>query len=133
MIAETRAHDQRDVATPPTQTGSFVADDGIRVSFYRRGIDGTQLRVAFHDGFAADTETNRIATQASRMFDQTIEPKRIAAETLVPADDMGALAVHPERLATAIPRAQSITMSGDHLGGARQPGFIAAAIEFPGH
>lgn len=73
-----------------------------------------------------------LAAQALRMFDQTIDLNRIAAETLVLAGDKDALAVHPERLAAAIPHARSISVRGDHLGVARQSGFIEAAINFLG-
>jgi pimeloyl-ACP methyl ester carboxylesterase len=257
----------------PTQPENFIVDDGIRVAFYRWGIDDTQLPVALHHGFAANTEANWVATgvvaallragrsvisidarghgrsdkphdadrygetrmardlrslldhlgvrefdlfgysmgaivslivasedtrvrrlivggigegvlatggvdlrvmdrnavvaalltddpatitapgvaafrafaeatgsdlkalaaQASRMFDQTIELNRIAAETLVLAGDKDALARLPERLAAAIPRAQAITVPGDHLGVTREPGFLEAAIKFLGH
>ena len=257
----------------PAQPESFVVDDGIRVAFYRWGVDDTQLPVALHHGFAANTEANWVATgvvaallkagrsvisidarghgrsdkphdadrygearmardlrrlldhlgvgefdlfgysmgaivslivasedtrvrrlivggigegvlatggvdlrvmdrdaivaalltndpatisapgvaafrafaeatgsdmkalaaQASRMFDQTIDLKRITAETLVLAGARDALARFPERLAAAIPRAQAITVPGDHLGVTREPGFLEAAIQFLGH
>lgn len=81
---------------------------------------------------ATGSDLKALAAQATRMFDQAIDLKRIAAETLVLAGDKDALAVHPERLAAAIPRARSITVPGDHLGVARQPGFIEAAINFLG-
>ena len=81
---------------------------------------------------ANGSDLKALAAQASRMFDQTIDLKRIAAETLVLAGDKDALAVHPQRLAAAIPRGRSITVAGDHLGAVGQPRFIEAAIEFLG-
>ncbi len=257
----------------PAQPENFVVDDGVRVSFYRWGIDDAQVPVALHHGFAADTETNWVATgvvaallkagrsvisiearghgnsdkphdamyygearmardlrslldhlgvgefdlfgysmgaivslivasedtrvrrlivggigegvlatggvdlrvmnrnavaaalltddpttitapgvaafrafaeangsdlkalaaQASRMFDQTIDLKRISADTLVLAGEKDALAMHPQRLAAAIARGQSITVPGDHLGAVAQPKFIETAIHFLGN
>jgi pimeloyl-ACP methyl ester carboxylesterase len=263
---------QGDVATIPAQSGDFVTDDGIRVSYYRWGSDDAPIPVTLHHGFAASTEANWISTgvvaalldagrsvisidarghgrsdrpheaecygearmardlaglmnhlgigefdlfgysmgavvslivasedtrvrrlvvggigegvlasggvdmrvmnreavvaalltddpstitapgvaafrayaesngadlkalaaQASRMFDETIELKRIAAASLVLAGEKDALAIHPDRLAAAIPRGTAITVPGDHLGAVRQPQFAEAAIEFLG-
>jgi pimeloyl-ACP methyl ester carboxylesterase len=263
---------RKDVVTTPAQSGSFVTDDGIRVSFHRWGNDDAPIPVTLHHGFAASTESNWVATgvvaallasgrsvisidarghgqsdkphdaahygearmardlvglvdhlgisefdlfgysmgavvslivasedtrvrrlvvggigegvlatggvdmrvmnreavvaallmddpsaistpgvaafrayaesngadlkalaaQASRMFDETIELKRIAAASLVLAGEKDALAVHPDRLAAAIPRGTAITVPGDHLGAVRQPQFAEAAIEFLG-
>lgn len=81
---------------------------------------------------ANGSDLKALAAQASRMFDQTINLKRIAANTLVLAGEKDALAVHPQRLAAAIPRGQSITVPGDHLGAVAQPKFIETAINFLG-
>lgn len=104
---------------------ALLTDDPTTIS-----APGVAAFRAFAESTGSDLKA--LAAQASRMFDQTIELKRIAAETLVLAGDKDALARHPEKLAAAIPRAHAISVPGDHLGVTREPGFIAAAIEFLG-
>lgn len=79
---------------------------------------------------ATGSDLKALAGQASSMFDQSINLSQIAAATLVLAGENDALAIHPERLAAAIPRGQFITVPGDHLGAVRQPEFINAALDF---
>ena len=64
------------------------------------------------------------------MYASPIDLQRIAAPTLVIAGADDVLAVHPERLAAAIPGAESLKIPGDHLGAVRMPEFVAAATEF---
>jgi pimeloyl-ACP methyl ester carboxylesterase len=81
---------------------------------------------------ATGSDLRALAAQASRMFDHSIALQRIAAPTLVLAGKDDVLAIHPERLAAAIPRGRCTKVPGDHLGAVRQPGFLDAAIEFLG-
>ncbi len=102
---------------------AFLTDDPSTIS-----APGVATFRAFAEATGSDLKA--LAAQASRMFDQSINLKDIVAETLVLAGDRDALAVHPERLAAAIPHGHSITVSGDHLGVPRQPEFIEAAVAF---
>ncbi|MEZ5463328.1 alpha/beta fold hydrolase [Dokdonella sp.] len=62
MSALSRKIDYQDVATTSARPGSFVTDDGIRVSFFRWGTDDTRIPVTLHHGFAASTEANWVGT-----------------------------------------------------------------------
>jgi len=71
-----------------------------------------------------------IAAQAASMHASLIPLQRIAAPTLLIAGDADVLAVHPERLAAAIPGAQCKMLPGDHLTVLRHPLFAGSAVEF---
>ena len=62
MSALSRKIDYQDVAITSVRPGSFVTDDGVRVSYFRWGTDDTQTPVTLHHGFAASTETNWVGT-----------------------------------------------------------------------
>lgn len=53
--------ESRDPAITPAQSGRFVTDDGIQVSFYRWGSDDARIPVTLHHGFAGSTEANWVA------------------------------------------------------------------------
>lgn len=55
---------------------------------------------------------------------------RIAAPTLLIAGDADPLAIHPERLAAAIPDCRLAIVPGDHVAARLVPEFTAAAIGF---
>ncbi|MEO7936764.1 MAG: alpha/beta hydrolase [Dokdonella sp.] len=107
-------------------TAALLTDDPTTIT-----APGVAAFRAFAEANGSDLKA--LAAQASRMFDQVIELKRISADTLVLAGEKDALALHPQRLAAAIARGQSITVPGDHLGAVAQPKFIETAIHFLGN
>ncbi|KSB91888.1 alpha/beta hydrolase [Caulobacter vibrioides] len=82
----------------------------------------------FADAIGADRKA--LAAQASVVHAQPIPLDRIAAPTLVIAGDDDPLAVHPERLASAIPGATSLLVGGDHRSAVAAPAFARAIVEF---
>jgi pimeloyl-ACP methyl ester carboxylesterase len=71
-----------------------------------------------------------LAAQARVMNDRPIALAAIGVPTLVLAGDADPLAVHPERLAAAVPGAQCLTVPGDHLGAVPRPDFADALVRF---
>lgn len=84
----------------------------------------------FADAIGADRKA--LAAQASVVHAQPIALDRIRAPTLVTAGDDDPLAIHPERLAAAIPGARALTVAGDHRTAVSNPAFAAALVEFFG-
>jgi len=82
----------------------------------------------FADAIGADRKA--LAAQASVVHAQPIPLDRIKAPTLVIAGDDDPLAVHPERLAAAIPGATSLLVGGDHRSAVATPAFARAIVEF---
>lgn len=82
----------------------------------------------FADAFAADRKA--LAAQASVVHAAPIALDRITAPTLVTAGDADPLAVHPERLAAAIPGARSLLVKGDHRSAVADPTFVKAMVAF---
>ena len=82
----------------------------------------------FADAIGADRKA--LAAQASVVHATPIPLDRITAPTLVIAGDDDPLAVHPERLAAAIPGARSLLVGGDHRLAVAAPAFAQAIVEF---
>ncbi|NGM51103.1 alpha/beta hydrolase [Caulobacter sp. 602-2] len=82
----------------------------------------------FADAIGADRKA--LAAQASVVHAQPIALDRITAPTLVIAGDDDPLAVHPDRLAAAIPGARSQLVSGDHRSAVAAPAFAEAIVAF---
>jgi len=82
----------------------------------------------FADAIGADRKA--LAAQASVVHAQPIPLDRITAPTLVVAGDDDPLAVHPERLAAAIPGARSLLVGGDHRTAVAAPAFAQAIVAF---
>ena len=82
----------------------------------------------FADAIGADRKA--LAAQASVVHAQPIPLDRITAPTLVTAGDDDPLAVHPERLAAAIPGARSLLVKGDHRAAVADPAFARVIVEF---
>jgi pimeloyl-ACP methyl ester carboxylesterase len=82
----------------------------------------------FADAIGADRKA--LAAQASVVHAAPIPLDRITAPTLVTAGDDDPLAVHPERLAAAIPGARSLLVQGDHRAAVADPAFAKALVDF---
>jgi pimeloyl-ACP methyl ester carboxylesterase len=82
----------------------------------------------FADAIGADRKA--LAAQARVVHAEPIPLDRITAPTLVTAGDADPLAVHPERLAAAIPGATSRLVKGDHRAAVADPAFARAIVEF---
>lgn len=82
----------------------------------------------FADAIGADRKA--LAAQASVVHATPIALDRITAPTLITAGDADPLAVHPERLAAAIPGASSLLVKGDHRAAVADPAFARAIIDF---
>lgn len=82
----------------------------------------------FADAIGADRKA--LAAQASVVHAQPIPLDRITAPTLVTAGDNDPLAVHPDRLAAAIPGARSLLVKGDHRTAVADPAFAQAIAAF---
>ncbi|PXA82888.1 alpha/beta hydrolase [Caulobacter sp. D4A] len=82
----------------------------------------------FADAIGADRKA--LAAQASVVHAKPIALDAITAPTLVVAGDDDPLAVHPERLAAAIPGARSLLVGGDHRSAVANPAFARAIVEF---
>lgn len=84
----------------------------------------------FADAIGADRRA--LAAQARVVHAQPIALDRITAPTLITAGDNDPLAVHPERLAAAIPGARSLLVKGDHRAAVADPAFAQAIATFFG-
>jgi pimeloyl-ACP methyl ester carboxylesterase len=84
----------------------------------------------FADAIGADRKA--LAAQASVVHAAPIPLTLINAPTLVTAGDNDPLAIHPERLAAAIPGARSLLVKGDHRAAVADPAFAAALVAFLG-
>jgi pimeloyl-ACP methyl ester carboxylesterase len=82
----------------------------------------------FADAIGADRKA--LAAQASVVHAKPIALDSIGAPTLVIAGDDDPLAVHPERLAAAIPGARSLLVGGDHRTAVANPAFAQAIVDF---
>jgi pimeloyl-ACP methyl ester carboxylesterase len=71
-----------------------------------------------------------LAAQASSIYRGDIALDRICAQTLVLAGDADPLAIRPEVLSDAIPRATLRILSGDHIGAIADPGFTQSIVDF---
>lgn len=71
-----------------------------------------------------------LAAQARSVHKQRITLEQITAPTLLLAGDNDPLAVHPDRLAGAIPGGTYEVISGDHLTVVGHPRFAAAIVAF---
>jgi pimeloyl-ACP methyl ester carboxylesterase len=80
------------------------------------------------DAVGADREA--LIAQAIAVHRDHIELAHIMAPTLVLAGDEDPLAVRPEALADAIPRAKLEILRGDHLGAVADPRFTQSIVEF---
>ncbi|MGW2116964.1 alpha/beta fold hydrolase [Streptomyces zhihengii] len=85
---------------------------------------------AFADASGGDRRA--LAAQAAAVHAEPIALHGIEAETLVLAGRDDPLAVRPEVLAAALPRATLRRVRGDHLGALRDPAFAPALVEFLG-
>ena len=113
---DTRVVDNKDIVK------ALLADDPADIPPSARGF--RQLA----DATGADRKA--LAAQASVVHAKPIPLDRITAPTLVIAGDDDPLAVHPERLAAAIPGARSLLVSGDHRSAVAAPAFAQAIVEF---
>jgi pimeloyl-ACP methyl ester carboxylesterase len=91
---------------------------------------GAAGMAAFADMIGADRKA--LAAQARAAHNTPIALDRIEAPTLLVAGRADALAVRPEVLAQAIPRAKLEQVSGDHLSALRDPRFVSALLEHIG-
>jgi pimeloyl-ACP methyl ester carboxylesterase len=113
---DTRALDARTLAAalrtdrPETLTGMVAA--------FRAGAEQR------HNDLLA------LAAQCDTIAPRQLPLHRIAAPALVLAGDADPLAVHPERLAAAIPEAQLQLVPGDHSGARLTPEFSAVLLRF---
>jgi pimeloyl-ACP methyl ester carboxylesterase len=62
MSASPAVNNQADLATTPARAGSFLADDGIRLSYFRWEAGDARVPVILHHGFSASTATNWAGT-----------------------------------------------------------------------
>ncbi len=83
---------------------------------------------AFADMLRADRLA--LAAQARSVHASPIALDRIAVPALVLAGRSDPLAVHPERLAMAIPGAELVLLQGDHMSALQDPAFIGSIREF---
>lgn len=83
---------------------------------------------ALADFVGADREALAACAEAS--FAGTIPFGQISAPTLVLVGDTDPLAVRPEVLVAAVPRAQLRVIPGDHLSAVTNPAFAPAIVEF---
>lgn len=115
---DTRALDPRELAaalrsnTPETLTGMAA---GFRAGAEARGNDLAAL-----------------AAHCDAIAPRQLPFEQITAAALVLAGDNDPLAIHPERLAAAIPGAQVRLVPGDHGAARLAPEFSAALLEFLG-
>jgi pimeloyl-ACP methyl ester carboxylesterase len=82
----------------------------------------------FADAIGADRKA--LAAQASVVHATPIALSAITAPTLITAGDDDPLAIHPDRLAAAIPGATSLLVKGDHRAAVADPAFAAALVSF---
>lgn len=83
---------------------------------------------AFAESTGADLLA--LAAQVEAVHRQPIALERITAPTLVLTGRDDLLAVRPQVLASAIPRAQLLVIDGDHLGAVAEPAFAPAIVDF---
>ncbi|MFI0237778.1 alpha/beta fold hydrolase [Streptomyces sp. NPDC016845] len=83
---------------------------------------------AFVDALGGDRLA--LAAQAAAAHAEPIALEAVSVPALVLAGREDPLAVRPETLATALPRATLRTVNGDHLGALRAPEFTSALVEF---
>jgi pimeloyl-ACP methyl ester carboxylesterase len=83
---------------------------------------------AFADMLRADRLA--LAAQARSVHATPIALDRIAVPTLLLAGRSDPLAVHPERLASAIPGAELVLLQGDHMSALQDPAFIGSIRDF---
>jgi pimeloyl-ACP methyl ester carboxylesterase len=83
---------------------------------------------ALADAVEADREA--LVAQAFSRHRGGVALERISAPTLVLAGDSDPLAVRPEVLVAAIPRATLKIVSGDHMGAIADPRFTQSMVEF---
>jgi pimeloyl-ACP methyl ester carboxylesterase len=84
----------------------------------------------FADAIGADRKA--LAAQASAVHATPIALSAITAPTLITAGDDDPLAIHPDRLAAAIPGATSLLVKGDHRAAVADPAFATAIVSFLG-
>jgi pimeloyl-ACP methyl ester carboxylesterase len=82
----------------------------------------------FADAIGADRQA--LAAQARVVHASPIALDAITAPTLVTAGDDDPLAVHPERLAAAVPGATWRLVKGDHRAAVADPAFAQAIVDF---
>lgn len=121
---------------------AVVLTGGVDVRALDAGALAAGLRTAQPErltgmvaGFRAGAEARGNDLMALAAHCDTIVPRqvgldRIRAQTLVMAGDDDPLAVHPERLAAAIPGARLQLVPGDHGAARISPGYSAALLEF---
>ena len=83
---------------------------------------------AFADSTGADRLA--LAAQVASVHRRPIALEQITAPTLVLAGRDDQLAVRPQILASAIPRAELLVIDGDHLGAVSVPAFAPAIVDF---
>ncbi len=71
-----------------------------------------------------------LAAHAAAPRAATVSLRDISAPTLVIAGDADPLAARPQVLASAIPRARTLILSGDHLTVVTNPRFASAIVDF---
>lgn len=79
---------------------------------------------------ARGNDPEALAAHARVVHAVPIALDRIAVPTLLLAGDADPLAIHPERLAAAIPACQLQLVPGDHTTGRLSPDFVAALLRF---
>jgi pimeloyl-ACP methyl ester carboxylesterase len=110
-------------ALPTSKLAEVLESDTPQVA-----VDpGVAGMVAFIDAIGGNRKA--LAAQARAAHATPIPLDRIEAPTLVLAGKDDPLAVHPERLAQAIPHAKLEVVGGDHLGAVRDPRFVPALLE----
>jgi len=81
---------------------------------------------------ALNGDRKALAAQARAVFRGQIALGQITAPTLILAGDSDPLAIRPEVLCEAIPKARLSLLSGDHLGAIADPRFKPSIVEFLG-
>jgi pimeloyl-ACP methyl ester carboxylesterase len=79
---------------------------------------------------ALDTDRDALVAQASSIYRGEIALQRISAPTLILAGEQDPLAIRPEILREAIPRAQLELVPGNHIEALGAPRFAQSIVEF---
>jgi pimeloyl-ACP methyl ester carboxylesterase len=119
-----------------------IVQGGVDTRVLNRGVLAAGLRADDASGFPALVQAFRggiemmgndrlaLAAHADSYQHAVTGLDRIRASTLLIAGDADPLAIHPERLAAAIPDCKLVIVPGDHVQARLVPEFAAAAMEF---
>lgn len=109
-----------------------VTREHIAQALLAKGNGDVSHPAAAYRAFAQymGNDLEALAAQAQSLHCEQIDLAAITAPTLVLAGVDDVLAANPQRVADAIHGARCLTFPGDHLSVIRDPGLIAAAVDF---